>query len=43
MIKAIVKVRGSTKGILNKYIINSNYLTGNHTQKMLQSDYKLLT
>jgi len=32
MIKTIVKVRGSTNGISNKYNINSFYYsTGNHT------------
>jgi hypothetical protein len=42
--KTIVKVRGSTNGISNKHIINSFYYsTGNHTQRMFQSDYKLLT
>jgi hypothetical protein len=49
--KTIVKVRGSTNGISNKYNINSFYYSiGNHTQKRFQSDdlsllahYKLLT
>jgi len=41
--KIIVKVRGSTNGISNKYRINSFYYsTGNHTQRRFQSDYKLL-
>jgi hypothetical protein len=47
MIKTNVKIRGSTKGILNKYNINS---TRNHTQRRFRSDdlsliahYKLLT
>jgi hypothetical protein len=32
--KIIVKVRGSTNGISNKYSINSFYYsTGNHTQR----------
>jgi hypothetical protein len=51
MIKIVVKVRGSTNGVSNKYNINSFYYsTGNHTQKRFQSDdlsliahYKLLT
>jgi len=51
MIKTIVKVRGSTNGISNKYNINYFfYTTGNHTQRRFQSDdlsliayYKLLT
>ena len=51
MIKTVVKVRGSTNGIRNKYSINSfYYLTGNHTQRRFQSDdlslivhYKFLT
>jgi len=43
MIKTIVKVRGCTNGISNKYSINSYYSTGNHTQRRFQSDYKLLT
>jgi hypothetical protein len=51
MIKTIVKVRGSTNGIRNKYSINSFYYsTGNHTQKRFQSNdlslivhYKFLT
>jgi len=43
MIKIIVKVRGSTNGISNKYSINFYYSTGNHAQKRFQSDYKLLT
>jgi hypothetical protein len=51
MIKTIVKVRGYTNGILNKYTINSfDYSIGNHTQRRFQSDdlsliahYKLLT
>jgi hypothetical protein len=44
MIKTIVKVRGSTNGISNKYSINSFYYsTGNHTQRRFQLDYKLLT
>jgi hypothetical protein len=34
MLKTVVKVRGSTIGISNKYNINSFYYsTGNHTQK----------
>jgi len=42
--KTIVKVRGSTNGISNKYNINSFYYsTRNHTQRKFQSDYKLLT
>jgi len=42
--KTIVKVRGSTNGILNKYSINSFYYsTENHTQRRFQSVYKLLT
>jgi len=49
--KTIVKVRGSTNGISNKYNINSFYYSiGNHTQRRFQSDdlsllahYKLLT
>jgi hypothetical protein len=42
--KTIVKVRGSTNGISNKYSINSFYYsTGNHTQRRFQSDYNLLT
>ena len=51
MIKIIVKVRGSSNGIRNKYSINSFYYsTGNHTQKRFQYDdlsliihYKFLT
>jgi len=51
MIKTIVKVRGSTNGIRNKYNINSFYYsTGNHTQRRFQLDdlslivyYKFLT
>jgi len=51
MIKTVVKVRGSTNGISNKYNINSFYYsTGNHTQRKFQLDdlsliahYKLLT
>jgi len=51
MIKTVVKVRGSTNGILNKYNINSFYYSiGNHIQRRFQSDdlsllthYKLLT
>jgi len=43
MIKIIVKVRGFTNSISNKYSINSYYLTGNHTQRRFQLDYKLLT
>jgi len=51
MIKTVIKVKGSTNGISNKYNINSfYYLTGNHTQRRFQSDdlsliahYKLLT
>ena len=51
MIKTIVKVKGSTNGIRNKYSINSFYYsTGNHTRKRFQSDdlslivyYKFLT
>jgi hypothetical protein len=51
MIKIVVKVRGSTNDISNKYNINSFYYsTGNHTQRRFQSDdlslithYKLLT
>jgi hypothetical protein len=44
MIKAIVKVRGSTNGISNNYSINSFYYsTRNHTQRKFQSDYKFLT
>jgi hypothetical protein len=49
--KIVVKVRGSTNGISNKYNINSfYYATGNHKQRRFQSDdlllmsyYKLLT
>jgi hypothetical protein len=49
--KTIVKVRGSTNGISNKYNINSFYYSiGNHIQRKFQSDdlsllahYKLLT
>jgi len=34
MIKTVVKVRGSTNGISNKYNINSFYYsTGNHTHE----------
>jgi len=41
--KIIVKVRGSTTDISNKYNINSFYYsTGNHSQKRFQLDYKLL-
>jgi hypothetical protein len=43
MIKTIVKIRGYTNDISNKYSINSYYSTGNHTQRRFQSDYKLLT
>jgi hypothetical protein len=51
MIKTVVKVRRSTNGISNKYIINSFYYSiGNHTQRRFQSydlsliaHYKLLT
>jgi hypothetical protein len=51
MIKTVVKVRGSTNGIRNKYNINSfYYLTRNHTQRKFKSDdlslivhYKFLT
>jgi hypothetical protein len=51
MIKTVVKVKGSTNGISNKYNINFFYYsTGNHTQRKFQSDnlslkahYKLLT
>jgi len=51
MIKIVVKVRGSTNGISNKYNINSFYYsTRNHTQRRFQLDdlsliahYKLLT
>jgi len=51
MIKTVIKARGSTNGILNKYNINFFYYsTGNHTQRRFQSDdlpliahYKLLT
>jgi hypothetical protein len=51
MIKIVVKVRGSTNDISNKYNINSFYYsTGNHTERRFQSDdlslithYKLLT
>jgi len=51
MIKIVVKVRGSTNDISNKYNINSFYYsTGNHTQRRFQSNdlsliihYKLLT
>jgi hypothetical protein len=51
MIKTVVKVRGSTNDISNKYNINSFYYsTGNHTQRRFQLDdlsliahYKLLT
>jgi light-regulated signal transduction histidine kinase (bacteriophytochrome) len=39
MIKIVVKVRGSTNGIRNKYSVNSFYYsTGNHTQKRFQSN-----
>jgi hypothetical protein len=49
--KTIVKVRGSTNGISNKYNTNSFYYSiENHTQRRFQSDdlsllahYKLLT
>jgi hypothetical protein len=41
--KTIVKVKGSTNGISNKYSINAYYSTRNHTQRRFQSDYKLLT
>jgi hypothetical protein len=42
--KIIVKVRGCTNGVSNKYSINSFYYsTENHTQRRFQSDYKLLT
>jgi hypothetical protein len=41
MIKTVVKVRGSTNDIISKYNINSFYYsTGNHTQRMPQSDDK---
>jgi len=51
MIKTVLKVRGSTNSISNKYNINSFYYsTGKHTQRRFQSDdlsliaqYKLLT
>jgi hypothetical protein len=43
MIKTIIKVRGSTNDISNKYSINSYYSTVNHIQIRFQSDYKLLT
>jgi hypothetical protein len=51
MIKTVIKVRGSTNGIGNKYSINSFYYsTGNHTQRRFQSNnlslivhYKFLT
>jgi len=51
MIKTVVKVRGSTNGIRNKYIINSFYYSiENHSQRRFQSDdlslivhYKFLT
>jgi len=43
MIKTIVKVRGYTNGISNKYSINFYYLAGNHAQRRFQSNYKLLT
>jgi light-regulated signal transduction histidine kinase (bacteriophytochrome) len=51
MIKTIVKVRGSTNGIRNKYSINFFYYsTRNHTQRRFQSNdlslivhYKFLT
>ena len=40
MIKTIVKVRGSTNGIRNKYSINSFYYSiRNHTQRRFQLDY----
>jgi len=42
--KTIVKVRGSTNDISKKYSTNSFYYSsGNHTQRRLQSNYKLLT
>jgi hypothetical protein len=42
--KTIVKVRGSTNDISNKYSVKSVYYsTGNHTQRRFHSDYKLLT
>jgi hypothetical protein len=51
MIKIVVKIRESINGIRSKYNINSFYYsTGNHTQRMFQSDdlslivhYKFLT
>jgi hypothetical protein len=51
MIKIVVKVRGSTNGIRNKYSINSFYYsTRNNTQRRFQSKdlslivhYKFLT
>jgi hypothetical protein len=39
MIKTIVKVRGSTNSIRNKYSVNSFYYsTRNHTQRRFQSN-----
>jgi len=39
MIKTVVKVRGSTNIISNKYNINSFYYSiGNHTQRKFQYD-----
>jgi len=39
MIKTIVKVKGSTNGISNKYRISFFYYsTGNHTQRRFQSN-----
>jgi hypothetical protein len=51
MIKTVVKVRGSTNGISNKYSINFLYYsTRNYSQRRFQSNdlsliahYKLLT
>jgi hypothetical protein len=51
MIKTVVKVRGSTNDIRNKYSINSFYYSiENHIQRKFQSDdlslivhYKFLT
>ena len=51
MIKTVIKVRGSTNGIRNKYIINSFYYSiENHSQRRFQLDdlslivhYKFLT
>jgi hypothetical protein len=43
MIKIIVKARGSTNGIRNKYSINSFYYsTGNHTQRFHSDDLSLI-